>query len=128
MKIEEEGQPQKHECCKSLNAIEDALYVIGGKWKLRITLALIDGSKRFNELQRLLQTISPRVLSHELKELELNGFVQRKVYATEMPVVVEYQATEYSLTLKKVLDALVEWGTMHKEKIKEISAPSLTHP
>ena len=109
------------ECCGSLPAIEDALYVIGGKWKLRITLVLIEsGAMRFNELQRTLKNISPRVLSHELKELELNGFVKRTVYATATPVVVEYGATEYSLTLKKVLETLVEWGKMHRQKIKEI--------
>lgn len=119
-------QPQHTECCKSLAAIEDALYVIGGKWKLRITLALMEGNKRFNEIQRLLKPISPRVLSHELKELELNGFIRRKVYSTATPVVVEYEATEYSLTLRKVLDALVEWGTMHKQIIKAIPAVTIT--
>jgi DNA-binding HxlR family transcriptional regulator len=123
MKTEEVVQPKHRECCESLPAIEDALYVIGGKWKLRITLVLIEGNKRFNELQRTLKNISPRVLSHELKELELNGFVKRNVYSTATPVVVEYEATEYSLSLTKVLDALVEWGTMHREKIKEIPLP-----
>ncbi|WP_207436029.1 winged helix-turn-helix transcriptional regulator [Sabulibacter ruber] len=125
MKTEEADQSESGGCCESLPAIEDALYVIGGKWKLRITLVLIEGgSKRFNELQRALKNISPRVLSHELKELELNGFVKRNVYATATPVVVEYEATEYSLTLKKVLEALVEWGRMHKQKIKEIPLPA----
>jgi DNA-binding HxlR family transcriptional regulator len=110
------------QCERRLLAIEDALYVIGGKWKLRITVALLEGNKRFNEIQRVLKNISPRVLSHELKELEMNGFVKRKVYSEATPVVVEYEVTEYSLTLQKVLDALVEWGTNHKEKIKEIPA------
>ncbi|RNI22582.1 winged helix-turn-helix transcriptional regulator [Rufibacter latericius] len=125
MKTEEGDQLKSGECCESLPAIEDALYVIGGKWKLRITLVLIEGgSKRFNELQRALKNISPRVLSHELKELELNGFVKRNVYSEATPVVVEYEATEYSLTLKKVLGALVEWGSMHRQKVKEISLPA----
>lgn len=123
MKPEGFDRVQTHECCANLAAIEDALYVIGGKWKLRITLALIDGNKRFNEIQRVLKNISPRVLSHELKELELNGFVSRKVYSSATPVIVEYEATEYSLTLKKVLDALVEWGTNHRQKVKEIPVP-----
>ncbi|MFC5535147.1 winged helix-turn-helix transcriptional regulator [Rhodocytophaga aerolata] len=124
MKMEEVDQPNNRECCRSLPAIEDALYVIGGKWKLKITLVLLEGNKRFNELQRTLKDISPRVLSHELKELELNGFVKRNVYATATPVIVEYEATEYSRTLTKVLDALAEWGTMHKQKIKEAPLPA----
>ena len=125
MKNEEVEQPKNGECCESLPAIEDALYVIGGKWKLRITLVLIEeGKKRFNELQRTLKNISPRVLSHELKELELNGFVKRNVNSAATPVVVEYEATEYSLTLNKVLGALVEWGNMHRKKVREIPLPA----
>lgn len=124
MKEKELSQLESKECSASLGAIEDALYVIGGKWKLRIIIALlVEGGKRFNEIQRTVKGISPKVLSHELKELELNGFVKRNVFSTEMPVVVEYQLTEYSLTLKKVLDALVEWGTMHRKKIKEFPVP-----
>lgn len=110
-------------CISKLSAIEDALYAIGGKWRLRIIIALLEGSKRFNEIQRTVSGISPKVLSHELKELELNGFVNRNVFSAEMPVVVEYEATEYSLTLREVLDALIEWGAAHREKIKEIPVP-----
>ena len=106
------------QCKAALNAIADALYVIGGKWKLRIIVALTDGNKRFNELQRLVNGISAKVLSTELKELELNGFVRRNVF-TGTPVVVEYELTEYSDTLGEVLDALSNWGARHKEKIKK---------
>src|SRR5689334_14924283 len=98
-----------HECAKNLSAVGDALYAIGGKWKLPIIIALKDGNKRFNELQRTIVGISAKVLSNELKELELNGFVRRNVY-TRMPVVVEYELTEYSDTLGEVLHALKEWG------------------
>lgn len=104
-------------CNKSLTAIGDALYVIGGKWKLRIIVALFEGNKRFNELQRTVAGISARVLSHELKELEMNGFIKRNIY-TQTPVVVEYEVTSYSDSLKKVLQALDDWGTMHREKIR----------
>ncbi len=105
------------ECTKSLAAVGDALYVIGGKWKLRIIIALQEGNKRFNELQRTVEGISARVLSNELKELEMNGFVKRNVYA-QTPVVVEYEITEYSQTLHKVLDSLKEWGSRHRDKIR----------
>ena len=111
---------ESKQCSAKLGAIEDALYAIGGKWRLRIIIALLEGDKRFNEIQRTVRGISPKVLSHELKELELNGFVKRNVFSTATPVVVEYEGTEYSLTLTKVLDALIEWGAAHREKIKEI--------
>ena len=63
-------------CTARLSAIEDTLYVIGGKWKLKVIIALKEqGAMRFNELQRTITGISARVLSNELKELELNGFV-----------------------------------------------------
>ena len=105
-------------CSARLAAIGDALYAIGGKWKLRIIVALMEGKKRFNELQRLISGISAKVLSAELKDLELNGFIKRTVF-TGTPVVVVYELTEYSLTLQSVLDALNEWGTMHRKKIKQ---------
>lgn len=111
------------QCKAKLLALEDALYAIGGKWKLRILIALLEGSMRFNEIQRTVNGISPKVLSHELKELELNGFIKRNVFSTATPVVVEYEATEYGLTLKKVLNALIEWGVAHKMKIKEVPIP-----
>ncbi len=108
------------QCTARLAAVGDALYAIGGKWKLRIIIALSDGNLRFNELQRLVEPISAKVLSGELKELELNGFVKRNVF-TGTPVVVEYELTQYSETLQGVLNALSEWGAMHREKIKKDS-------
>jgi DNA-binding HxlR family transcriptional regulator len=106
------------DCKARLNAIADALYVIGGKWKLRIIVALTDGNKRFNELQRLVEGISAKVLSAELKDLELNGFINRNVF-TGTPVVVEYELSEYAETLHGVLQSLSEWGAMHREKVRK---------
>ena len=110
--------PSASQCKARLNAMADALHVIGGKWKLRIIIALTDGNKRFNEMQRLVDGISARVLSAELKELELNGFVRRNVLSG-MPIVVEYELTEYAETLNGVLQSLSEWGAMHKDKIRK---------
>jgi len=104
------------QCAARLAAVGDALYAIGGKWKLRIIIALLDGNKRFNELQRTVTGISAKVLSHELKELEMNGFLKRNIY-DQTPVMVEYELTEYSGTLGSILDALSEWGVKHKQKI-----------
>jgi DNA-binding HxlR family transcriptional regulator len=111
------------QCTARLAAVGDALYAIGGKWKLRIIIALSDGNKRFNELQRLVEPISAKVLSTELKDLELNGFVKRNVF-TGTPVVVEYELSDYSETLQEVLDALSRWGAKHREKIKQDSLAS----
>ncbi|MBD8083407.1 winged helix-turn-helix transcriptional regulator [Chryseobacterium caseinilyticum] len=107
-------------CSQSLSSVEDAIYVIGGKWKLKIIIALQEhGNIRFNELQRIVSGISARVLSNELKDLELNGFVKRIVHSEQTPVVVEYISTDYSKTLKTVIMALSEWGRIHKKNLKE---------
>nr|WP_295119250.1 helix-turn-helix domain-containing protein [uncultured Chitinophaga sp.] len=104
-------------CKKSLNAIRDAMYVMGGKWKLPIIIALLEGGpQRFKELQRSVQGITPKVLSKELKELELNEFVTRTVYDS-MPVAVEYKATTYSRSLDKVILEMKEWGEQHRKRI-----------
>lgn len=105
------------QCSKHLSATEDALYVVGGKWTLRVVIALLSGHTRFNDLQRTVKGISARVLSGELKDLELNGLIERVVVADQKPVVVEYVPTEYSKTLKEVISALAEWGVKHKKKI-----------
>ena len=110
--------PTEAQCKATLNSVADALYVIGGKWKLRIIVALTDGNKRFNELQRLVEGISAKVLSTELKGLELNNFVRRNVY-TGTPVVVEYELTQYAETLSTVLQSLSEWGAMHREQVRK---------
>src|SRR4030095_16987168 len=110
--------PSETQCKATLKAIADALYVIGGTWKLRIIVALSAGNKRFNELQRLIEGISAKVLSNELKGLELNGFVRRIVF-TGKPVIIEYELSEYAETLDGVLQSLREWGAMHREKIRK---------
>lgn len=104
-------------CSKHLSATEDALYVLGGKWTLRIVIATMSGHTRFNDLQRTINGISARVLSSELKDLELNGLVERVVLPDEKPVVTEYVPTEYARTLKDVIAALAQWGEKHKKKI-----------
>ncbi len=106
------------ECNGRLQAIGDALYVIGGKWKLRVIVALREENKRFNDIQRSIDGISARMLSAELKDLELNGFVKRRVH-TGVPVVVEYELTDYADTLDGVLDALSDWGKQHRAHIRE---------
>jgi DNA-binding HxlR family transcriptional regulator len=110
--------PGKEECAGSLKNVLDALYVINGKWKLAVILCLVQSSKRFNELQHEVTGISSKILAKELKDLELNDFIVRKVYPTT-PVSIIYEATEYSMTLKNVLGELSAWGEQHREKIKQ---------
>jgi len=111
-------RPTETQCKATLNSIADALHVIGGKWNLRIIVGLKEGNKRFNEMHRLIDGISAKVLSSQLKDLELNGFIRRKVF-TGTPVVVEYELTEYADTLGDVLSALSEWGAMHRETVRK---------
>ena len=105
-------------CISKLASIGDALYAIGGKWKLRIIVVLMERKSRFNELQRTITGISSKVLASELKELELNGFVKRNVLP-KTPVVIEYELTDYALTLQNVLETLSKWGASHREKIRQ---------
>lgn len=106
----------KETCSASLNAVKDALYVLNGKWKLPLILTLQDGPKRFNEIQKSIGDITPKILSKELKDLELNEFVIRKVFSTT-PVTVTYELTEYSGSLDRVIDELRNWGLQHRERL-----------
>lgn len=102
----------------SIHAVQDALYVLNGKWRLPIIAVLSEGPMRFNELQRELIDITPKILSKELRDLELNRLIERKVF-TSVPVVVIYELTDYSKTLEPILHHLTEWGRQHKKKIIE---------
>ena len=105
------------ECTTMLAAVSDALYAIGGKWKLMIIIAMARGNNRFSELQRQVTGISARVLSSELKELELNGFIIKKV-SVGYPVLIEYELLPYSHTLEELVGAMTRWGIQHREKVK----------
>src|ERR1700752_1857947 len=111
-----EQKMTKDACAKSLLPVQDALYVLSGKWKLPIIIALKYGHKRFKELNREIEGITARMLSKELKELEINDLVKRTVYDT-IPVSVEYELTPYGETLNPVIVALRDWGVKHRKRI-----------
>lgn len=113
------------ECHTVLMAVSDAMYAIGGKWKLMIIISMARGNKRFTEIQRQVKGISARVLSSELKELELNGFIIKKV-SVGYPVSIEYELLPYSETLEEVVGALTKWGMQHREKIKSEMSTGLS--
>ncbi len=106
----------KESCSVSAAAVRDTLYVLSGKWKLPIIIALMAGPTRFKDLQRSLGDITAKILSKELKELELNEFVTRTVYATS-PVTVEYELTRYSQSLNSIIDEMRVWGLQHRKRI-----------
>ena len=99
-------------CRRADMAIRDTLDVVGGKWKLILIAVLRDGPMRFNQLSNEVG-ITPRILSKELEELQMNGLVDRKVKNTK-PITVEYSLTPYCSTLNDVLIAMEEWGVSHR--------------
>ncbi|UKT63381.1 winged helix-turn-helix transcriptional regulator [Pedobacter mucosus] len=104
---------------KEFDALQDTIYVIGGKWKMPIIFALCIGNhQRFKELERNVTGITARMLSRELKEMELNKLVTRTVYP-ETPVRIEYEITEYCKTLVPLIQFMIDWGLLHRKKIKE---------
>lgn len=99
-------------------ALNDTLAILSGKWKIYIIRALLAGKHRFNELHKKIPKITPRMLSKELKELELNGVVNRTVYNT-VPVTVEYELTSSGIQLKELISEMVRWGLLNRELVKK---------
>ncbi|MEO1296754.1 MAG: helix-turn-helix domain-containing protein [Cyanobacteria bacterium J06636_16] len=97
--------------------IEAALDVIADKWKGVILYHLLNGPKRFNELKRTFPELSQRILTRQLRELESDGVINRKIYA-EVPPKVEYSLTDLGELLKPTLLSLEEWGIEYVEKMK----------
>jgi DNA-binding HxlR family transcriptional regulator len=103
-------------CTEGVGGIRDALYVLNGKWKLPLLFTLTQGPARFKDIQRTLGDITPKILSKELKELELNEFLVRHVLPTNPPTVT-YEITDYSRSLQQVLHELKVWGINHRQRI-----------
>ncbi len=101
---------------KDMQALRDAMDILNGKWKIAIMCSLNEEKKRFKELQRHVGKISGKMLSKELKELEINELVERIVFDTK-PVTVEYELTSYGTSLEKVIEELVNWGMKHRKRI-----------
>lgn len=102
---------------KEIMAVHDAMDVLSGKWKISIISSICYYNKRrFSDILNDVQGISNKMLSKELKELEINKLVQRTVLDTQ-PIAVQYQLTEYGMTLKTIINDLTSWGLAHRKVI-----------
>ena len=104
---------KEYPCCTSLT-----MGIIGGKWKTVILYHLIDGEKRYNELRKEMPTVTERTLSLQLKKLEEDGIVSRKVYTKKPPLKVEYRLTDLGKTLIPVIESIAKWGDFAVENQK----------
>ncbi len=108
--------PEETVALKSkLLSVRDALDILGGKWKIPILLSLSCGKKRFKEIQRDITGITAKMLSKELKELEMNQIILRTISNSSFGV--EYSVTIYCKSLEKIIDGLKEWGDHHRTLI-----------
>ncbi len=114
--MEREQINELNECKRLILSVNDALDVLSGRWKLLILVSLNFGNKRFTQISKDLNGITDKMLSKELKELELNKLITRTVYDT-FPPTVEYAITEHGLTLKQVFRELEKWGIKHRQEI-----------
>lgn len=89
--------------------VETTLMLIGDKWKVLILRDLLPGTKRFGELKKSIGNVSQKVLTAQLRDMESNGLINRRVYP-EVPPRVEYSLTELGQSLKPILDAMRDWG------------------
>lgn len=95
--------------------VETTLTLIGDKWKVLILRDLMPGTKRFGELKKSIGTVSQKVLTAQLRQMEESGLLTRKVYP-EVPPRVEYTLTELGYSLKPILDAMWNWGEAYKAR------------
>ncbi|KOP77711.1 MULTISPECIES: winged helix-turn-helix transcriptional regulator [Cytobacillus] len=97
-------------------SVEATLEVIGGKWKCVILCHLTHGKKRTSELKRLMPTITQKMLTQQLRELEEDGVINRIVY-NQVPPKVEYELSEYGRSLEGILNLLCAWGETHLTRV-----------
>ncbi|MBD7910590.1 MULTISPECIES: helix-turn-helix domain-containing protein [Clostridium] len=96
--------------------VEITLQLMGNKWKVLIIRDLLEGTRRFGELKKSIGSITQKVLTQNLREMEESGLLTRKVYP-EVPPKVEYTLTKTGYSLKPILDSMYAWGTDYKDKL-----------
>lgn len=119
--INDKGTKTEATCAQERLAIRDTFDVLGGKWRLNIMRYLngrADENNTFKKIQREIESISAKMLTKELQELELNGLVCRTPKDTR-PITVSYAITEYGKTVLPLTESIAQWGLDHRTKIKE---------
>lgn len=107
----------QNEYKKEMRAVQDAMYVLNGKWRIPIISSICYYNKRrFSDILNDVEGISNRMLSKELKELEINQVIKRTVLDTQ-PITVQYELTKHGLTLQKIINDLTDWGIRHRDQI-----------
>lgn len=104
------------DCSQKILAISDTMEILNGKWKMSIIACLCYKPMRYSELLKEVKGISGKMLSRELKDLEINELIDRHVLNTA-PVAVEYQITDYGKSLKLLTNTIAEWGSIHRQRI-----------
>lgn len=97
--------------------VETTLMMLNSKWKVLIIKELLTGTRRFGELKKVVGNITQKVLTSNLRDMEDNGLVERKVYP-EVPPRVEYTLTDVGYSLAVVLDSMAEWGSAYRQLLK----------
>jgi DNA-binding HxlR family transcriptional regulator len=104
--------------CDLIQPVADSLYVLNGKWKLPILMSLTYGNERFGDISRSIPKMTDRMLSKELRELEINLLVKRTVI-DEIPVRIVYTITDHGKSLHNVIVELSKWGIYHREILQK---------
>ncbi|MCD0467164.1 helix-turn-helix domain-containing protein [Flavobacterium sp. ENC] len=103
---------------EEVQALQDTIYVLGGKWKLPIINSICNGNHRFTEIQQSIPGITSRMLSKELKDMELNNLVQR-IEDRDAKVAILYESTPYCQSFGPIITEMINWGKSHREYIKK---------
>jgi DNA-binding HxlR family transcriptional regulator len=101
---------------EEVQALQDTMHVLGGKWRLLIINSICNGNNRFREIERSIPGISTRMLSRELKEMELNNLVKR-TYDRDAAVMVTYESTDYCKSFGPIIQEIIDWGRQHRKHV-----------
>lgn len=106
--------------CEYVCPVEATADILGGRWKAVILFYLLDGPKRFNAIRRYLPEVTQRMLTRQLRELELDGIVHREIYK-EIPPRVEYSLTEFGTSLGPIIVQMRDWGESYMARFESAS-------
>ena len=101
---------------EEIQALQDTIYVLGGKWCLPIINAICNGNNRYREIQRSIPNITTRMLSRELREMELNKLIKRTV-SEDSATSVKYESTDYCKSFGPIILEMIKWGKQHRAYI-----------